>query len=84
MPAGDEGVSAGGTVERAFELARDGRCRTLEEIRRTLAREQFGNVDAHLAGFGIRTQLKALMHMSTAGRRNQPARAQLMPQGELP
>ena len=50
-----------GVVERAFELARTGRCRTVDEIRKRLARESYVAVDAHLAGASIRRQLKALM-----------------------
>ena len=53
---------AKGVIERAFELARQGRCRTLEDIRRVLARESYSAIDAHLAGGTIRRQLKALMY----------------------
>jgi hypothetical protein len=43
-------------IERAFELARSST--TVEEIRITLRREGYANVDAHLAGPSIRTDLK--------------------------
>jgi hypothetical protein len=50
-----------GAIERAFELARTGGCRTMDDIRKRLARECYIAVDAHLAGASIRRQLKALM-----------------------
>lgn len=50
-----------GTVERAFELAASGACRTIDDIRRRLGTEGYPSVDAHLAGSAIRRQLKALI-----------------------
>lgn len=50
-----------GTIQRAFELAADGSCRSLDDIRRSLAREQHSQVEAHLAGITIRKQLKAAL-----------------------
>ena len=44
-------------VERAFELAREGRCRSVDDIRRKLKAEQFENVDGHLSGGTIKRQL---------------------------
>lgn len=55
-----------GVIERAFELARLGQCRTLEDIRKTLSRECYSSVDAHLSGGTIRRQLKALIHATPA------------------
>lgn len=43
-------------IERAFELALS--ATTVEEIRTVLRREGYTNVDAHLAGPSIRTDLK--------------------------
>ncbi len=43
-------------IERAFELARD--TANVDEIRKTLRREGYTNVDAHLCGASIRAQLK--------------------------
>lgn len=43
-------------IERAFQLARSSD--NLEEIRKTLRREGFSNVDAHLAGASLRADLK--------------------------
>ena len=46
-------------IERAFELART--CASIEEIRRLLREEGYAQVDAHLGGRMIRTQLRALL-----------------------
>ena len=48
------------TLERAFALARSGTCAGLDDIRRTLKRERYDQVEAHLAGFSIGKQLRAL------------------------
>lgn len=45
------------TVERAFELAREGRCRSVDDIRRQLKAERFDSVEGHLAGGTIKRQL---------------------------
>jgi hypothetical protein len=47
-------------LERAFELARSGRCRTTEEIRQILKRE--GHDGWLIAGPYLMRQLRALMH----------------------
>jgi hypothetical protein len=57
-------LSTDNIIERAFELAREGQCRTLDDIRRALSRERFANVNAHLAGLGIRNQLRKLMRQN--------------------
>lgn len=49
------------TVERAFELARDGTCRVLTDLRRRLVHEGYANVENHLSGGSIKKQLTALM-----------------------
>lgn len=54
-------TSADNTVERAFELARSGTCKTILEIRSQLKRERYGSVDSHLEGPVLRRQLTALM-----------------------
>jgi hypothetical protein len=46
------------TVERAFELARSGRCDSLPAIAAALKDERHEAVDAHLAGPSIRRDLK--------------------------
>ena len=43
---------------RAFELARSGSCRTIEEIVRRLKQEHMDKVDAHLGGASIRKELR--------------------------
>lgn len=48
------------TLERAFELARSGTCADVGEIRLTLKRERFDQIEAHLAGPSINRQLRAL------------------------
>lgn len=49
------------TIERAFQLARSGELRTLDELRARLRREQHGSIDQHLSGMSIKAQLKKLM-----------------------
>jgi chromosome segregation and condensation protein ScpB len=49
------------TLERAFELARSGTCRTIDDIRRQLSKEGFELVHAHVSGGMITKQLKAAM-----------------------
>ena len=43
-------------IERAFQLASDST--SIEEIRKTLRREGYSNVDAHLGGASIKADLK--------------------------
>jgi hypothetical protein len=43
-------------IERAFQLARGST--NIDEIRKTLRREGYANVDAHLSGASIRADLK--------------------------
>jgi hypothetical protein len=58
-------------LERAFELARTGKCRTVDELRSELKREGFDNntILSNIAGPSIRKQLAALI----AARPDQPA-----------
>jgi hypothetical protein len=49
------------TMERAFQLARSGECRTMDELKRRLRLERCDSVDFHLAGKLTRAQLTALM-----------------------
>ena len=65
MPPADDDTNAASapprrlaTIERAFELARSGSCRTIEEIVRRLKQEQMDQVDAHLGGSSIRKELR--------------------------
>ena len=49
------------TVERAFELARGGQCRSVDDIRRKLNAERFEGVEANLSSPSMKNQLKALV-----------------------
>ncbi len=53
--SGGNGV---GTVERAFQLAQAGGCRSVSDIRRRLADEGHENVHAHLSGASVQRQLR--------------------------
>lgn len=46
-------------IERAYELAPS--CSNIEDIRSALRREGYSNVDAHLSGRTIRTDLGKLL-----------------------
>ena len=48
-------------IERAFELARAGSCRSVNDIRQTLRREGYEGVHAHLHGTTINRQITALI-----------------------
>jgi hypothetical protein len=54
-------------VERAFELARDGSCQRVPEVRKMLKMEGFtdGSIEAHLSGKQLRTELTRLCREST-------------------
>ena len=54
------------TVERAYELARSGRCHSVDEIRTMLMREGYEAVQAHLTGPSIKKDLAALCKAATA------------------
>jgi hypothetical protein len=55
-------------IERAYELARSGTCRTVEDIRRTLTQERYDSVQAHLSGMSIKRDLVALCKKAAAER----------------
>lgn len=48
-------------IERAFELARGGVYRSVDEITRTLKSEGYGSVENHLSGPSLRKQLRAII-----------------------
>lgn len=54
------------TVERAFEIAREGQCLTVQQIRRQLAVEGYPAIHAHLEGATIGQQLRAAMQEAAA------------------
>jgi hypothetical protein len=49
------------TLERAFQLARAGRCRGMAALRGQLMREGFLDHERALSGVAMRQQLQALM-----------------------
>jgi hypothetical protein len=52
------------TVKRAFELARSGTCRTLDDLRKALRAEKCEAVDNHLESGALKRQLRALLKAS--------------------
>jgi hypothetical protein len=50
-----------GTVARAFELARAGTCRSVEDIKRQLRTEGYSSIPEHLSGPAIKKQLSSLL-----------------------
>ena len=59
------------TIERAFELARAGRCRSVLELRQALAREGYSDARAQLDGRSLREQLNQLMAAAAGDRRTE-------------
>lgn len=53
-------LADGRVLERAFELARAGECRTISDISRQLKGEGYEAVEAQLSGPSIRAQLRQL------------------------
>lgn len=49
------------TVERAFDLARNGTCRTMDQLRAALKAERCDGVEGHLASPSLAHQLRAIM-----------------------
>jgi hypothetical protein len=54
------------TLERAYELARSGPCRTVEEVRRQLTKEKYDSVLEHLGGHSIQRQLNVMLKAKAA------------------
>ncbi len=50
-----------GIIARAFEVAREGKCQSLTDIRTQLKREGFSEPHAHLSGSLIKKQLSAIL-----------------------
>ena len=48
-------------IERAFEIARGGKARTITDIRLQLSREGFDHVRSHLSSLALQRQLHALL-----------------------
>lgn len=49
------------TIERAFQLAKAGSCRSITDIRNQLSTEGFDGVHGHLDGMSIKRQLNAAL-----------------------
>ena len=49
------------TVQRAFDLARNGTCRTIGQLRADLRVEKCEGIEEHLAGKSLVRQLQAIM-----------------------
>jgi hypothetical protein len=49
------------TIERAYELAQHGPCKTVDDIRAQLKRERHESVESHLSGPTIGRQLRAFL-----------------------
>lgn len=52
---------ADGTVLRAFELAREGTCKSISDIRRKLKAEGYSAIDDHFSGPTMKKQLMNLL-----------------------
>lgn len=63
-------MSAAILLERAFALARSGKMRSMDDIRRKLAAEGHDNVAGHLASPSLRKQLKALIDAGKSAETN--------------
>ena len=50
-------------IDRAFQIARDGQCNSVADIRERLIREGYEQVGAHLGGPTIRRELYRLIRV---------------------
>ena len=64
-------------IERAYELAKSGNCATIVEIERTLSREQYLSVAAHMASPTLRRELTKMCRAAIAEREAGEAQASL-------
>ncbi|HEX8194529.1 MAG TPA: hypothetical protein VF552_16700 [Allosphingosinicella sp.] len=55
-------------LERAYDLARSGACRSVEEIAKKLKQEQYEAVDTHLGGASLRKELRKICAEARATR----------------
>jgi hypothetical protein len=54
------------TIERAYQIAKSGRCVELKDVRRQLIREGYEGVEAHFSGSSIKRELNALIKAARA------------------
>jgi hypothetical protein len=52
-------------IQRAFEIARSGKARSITDIRGQLTREGFDNVQSHMSSTALQKQLKGLINPPT-------------------
>jgi hypothetical protein len=57
-------MASSSTVERAFELARGGQCRSVDDIRRKLQAERCEAVEGHLSSGALKRQLLELIQQA--------------------
>ncbi|WP_162986839.1 hypothetical protein [Sphingomonas paeninsulae] len=53
-------------IQRAFQLARQGQCMSVDEIRATLTDEGYESVRQHMAGTGLARQLRGIIAAAKA------------------
>lgn len=67
MASGDDRATAGlSTIERAFELARSGQFKNVQQLERRMIREGHTGVHGHLQGLATRRELSRLCRNSRA------------------
>ena len=71
-----------GTVERAFDLARNSPITTVEQIRRRLKAEGYSDWEFQLSGREIRRQLQALVVSKRKRASAEPVEPVAAPQGQ--
>lgn len=69
----DASTSTHSIIERAFELARSGRCQNVAEVGAKLKQERYESVEAHLAGPSIRRELRRMCLEANRNRNPQPS-----------
>ncbi|GAA0638646.1 hypothetical protein [Brevundimonas lenta] len=61
------------TLERAYQLAREGRCRTVGDIKQALASEGFDRIQDTLYGPTLGADLRRLCQQHYGGAKSDPA-----------
>ncbi len=64
--------STSSVIERAYELARSGRCHNVAEVSSRLKQERYESVEAHLAGPSIRRELRRICSEASKSARPVP------------
>ena len=63
-----------GILERALQLAAEGECRRIEDVRNGLVSEGYLEIDAYLAGFTLHRQLNRALKRGRPGTERDKAR----------